>query len=375
MLRINQHLLLAPAAVLAGWIVVRKLIFVFGCAMLLIASGDRFASAADDGKRAVEVPRYGVRTRVPQAWTLIDWGSNERAFELQLPQDKGSKVGYVRCTMTPAPESLEALRKEVGVAVDDPNAKPKITRKLKTDELASLKSPAWPEDLVKQFGRRLTIEWECEDTEGRRWYERTVYVIGDGLQYAFAIETDEAHYDSYSLDFKEMLAELRIKTPGNNITQMKSGHWLQGDYRFGLKLPKNWRPVFSVNSRILIFATGSAHGTFTDTLSVQASVSQPLNFEQLKIDITERALKLDPKATVENRIVDFPEAKVLETLISSKKRGIETTTLERRFRTPQRNYHLRLESTSEEFGKREKEFVEALDSFFELPPPPVGAPT
>lgn len=375
MLRLKQHLLSASAAVSAGGIVVRKLIFVIGCVMLVVASGDHTAAAAEDGKRAVDVPRYGVRTRVPQAWTLIDWGTNERAFELQLPQDKGSKVGYVRCTITPAPESLEALRKEAGVAVDDPNAKPKITRKLKTNELAPLTSPAWPDDLVKQFGRRLTIEWECEDSDERRWYERTVYVIGDGLMFSFTIETDEAHYDSYSLDFKEMLAALRIKIPDSNITKLKSGHWLQADYRFGLNLPKNWRPVFSVNPRILFYATGSAHGTFPDTLAVHASVSQPLNFEQLKIDIAERALKLDPNATVENRIVDFPETKVLESVIRTKKRGVDTTTLERRFRTPQRNYQLRLECTSEEFNKREVEFVEALDSFFELPPPPVGAPT
>jgi hypothetical protein len=366
-LRLKQ-VLVAPAAVMAGWIVVRKLIFVFGCAAIAISCAPHTASAAEDGKRTVDVPRYGVRTRVPQAWSLIDWGTGERAFELMLPQDRGSKVGFVRCTMTPAPESLEALEKKVIVAVDDPAAKPQVTRTLKADEIAPLASPAWPEDLVKRFSRRLAIEWECEDSDGRRWYERTIYVIGDGLMYAFSIESDEAHYDSFALDFKEMFAELRIKTPDNKLQQLESGHWLQRDFRFGLKLPEKWRPVFSVSDRALFFATGNAHGMFTDSITVHASLLQPQNLEQLKLDIPERTKKLDPSAAVECRIVDHAGVKVLETVVRSKRRGIETTTLERRFQTRQRNYEVKLNCLTEEFGKREEEFRAALETFIELAP-------
>ena len=335
---------------------------------LTIAFVATTAAAAEDGKRTVDVPRYGVRTRVPQAWSLIDWGTGERAFELLLPQDKGSKVGFVRCTMTPAPESLEAIEKTARVAIVDPSAKPQVTRKLKTDEIAPLTSPAWPEDLVKRFSRRLVIEWECEDSDGRRWYERTIYVIGDGLMYAFTLETDEAHYDSFALDFKEMLADLKIRAPDIKLTQLESGHWLQRDFRFGLKLPDNWRPVFSASDRALFFATGNAHGTFTGSITVHASLLQPQNFEQLKLDIPELTKKADPGATVECRIVDHAGVKVLETLVRTKRNGFETTALSRRFQTRQRNYEVKLNCATEEFGKREAEFRAALETFFELAP-------
>lgn len=365
---LRKQLLLAPAAVLAAWIIVRRLLIIFGSALLLFAYGGFEVSAAEDGKRGVDVPHYGVRTRVPQAWSLIDWGTGERAFELVLPQDKGSKVGFVRCTMSPAPESLEALEQKVNVSVDDPKTKPKVVRRLKADEIAPLASPAWPDDLVKRFGRRLTIEWECEDAEDRHWYERTVYVIGDGLLYAFALETDEAHYDSFALDFQEMLAALKIKTPDTKLQQLESGHWLQRELRFGLKLPEKWRPMFSDGGRALFFATGDAHGTFTDSLAVRASLLQPQNLEQLKLDIPERTKKIDPTAEVECRIIDERGVKILETLIRSKKQGVATTSLERRFQTRQRNYEVKLNCATEVFGKRESEFRAALDTFFELAP-------
>ena len=60
--------------------------------------------------------------------------------------------------------------------------------------------------------------------------------------------------------------------------------------------------------------------------------------------------------------------KVLETVVRSKRRGIETTTLERRFQTRQRNYEVKLNCATEEFGKREEEFRAALETFIELAP-------
>ncbi|MCE9605579.1 MAG: hypothetical protein K8U03_11860 [Planctomycetia bacterium] len=343
-------------------------IFLFAAIVCGGSFAERPAHAAEDGKRTVDVPRYGVRTRVPQAWNLIDWGTDDRAFELQLPQDRGSKVGHVRCTLSIAPASLEDVQSRARVAIVDPNAKPKVTRKLRVDEIAALASPAWPEELVKKFARRLVIEWECEDSEGRRWFERSVHVIGDGMMYVFSIDSDEAHYDAFSLDFTDMCAELKIKTPDNKLQPLETGHWLQRDFRFGFKLPEKWRPVFSLNARVLFLATGTAHGTFNDALTVHASLPQPLNLEQLKLDIPEQVKKRDAAATVECRIVEQGNIKILETLVRSKRRDLEITTLERRFQTRTRNYDVKLSCATEEFQRREAEFRAVLDSFIELPP-------
>jgi len=331
------------------------------------SSGD-IGRAAEDGKRTVDVPRFGVRTRVPQAWSLSDWGTNDRAFELQLPQDRGSKVGHVRCTLSVAPASLEDVQRTARVAVDDSTAKLKVTRKLRVDEIAPLATPAWPEDLVRKFSRRLAIEWECEDSEGRRWYERSVYLIGDGMMYVLSIDSDEAHYDAFALDFKDMCAEMKIKTLDSKLEHLESGHWLQREYRFGLKLPEKWRPVFSLNDRTLFYAAGNAHGTFNDALTVHAAVLQPLDLEKLKADIPEQVKKRDPAATVECRIVEIGSINVLETLVRTKRGHLETTTLERRFQTRRRNYEVKLQCATEEFKQREAEFRTVLDSFMELAP-------
>jgi hypothetical protein len=321
-----------------------------------------------DGKRTVDVPRYGIRTRVPHAWGLSDWGTNDLAFELQLPQDRGSKVGHVRCTLSVAPESLEDVRKTARVAVEDPKAKPKVTRTLRADEITPLKSPAWPEELVKKFSRQLAIEWECEDSDGRRWFERSVHLIGDGMMYVFSIDSDEAHYDAFALDFQDMCAALKIKSPENKLERLESGHWLQREYRFGLKLPENWRPVFILNERTLFQAAGDAHGTFSDGLTVHATLPQPLDMEKLKAEIPEQVKKRDAAAEVDCKIVEIGPFKVLETIVRTKRGDIETTTLERRFQTRRRNYEVKLSCASAEFKKREEEFRKVLDSFIELAP-------
>ena len=341
--------------------------FLFLVITTAISPPDAAAQSAD-GKRTVDVPRYGIRTRVPHAWGLSDWGTNDLAFELQLPQDRGSKVGHVRCTLSVAPESLEDVRKTVRVAVEDPKAKPKVTRTLRVDEIRPLKSPAWPEELVKKFSRQLAIEWECEDSDGRRWYERSVHVIGDGMMYVFSIDSDEAHYDAFVLDFEDMCTALKIKLPESTLERLESGHWMQREYRFGLKLPENWRPVFILNERTLFQAAGDAHGTFSDGLTVHATLPQPLDMAKLKAEIPEQVKKRDAAAEVDCKIVEIGPFKVLETIVRTKRGEVETTTLERRFQTRRRNYEVKLSASTEEFKKREVEFRKVLDSFIELAP-------
>ena len=51
---------------------------------VLLSGIDR--GIADDGLRKVDARRYGIQVRVPQAWTLIDWETHEKAFVLRLPR-------------------------------------------------------------------------------------------------------------------------------------------------------------------------------------------------------------------------------------------------------------------------------------------------
>ncbi|HEX3870885.1 MAG TPA: hypothetical protein VHV77_10640, partial [Pirellulales bacterium] len=100
---------------------------------LIVAVTLPLAHAADDGRRAVNVKRYGIAVRVPQAWRLIDWGQNDRAFTLKLPQDTGSKSGFVSCRLGSAPESLEEYRKvleaDLGARTEDGSKRSLIENK------------------------------------------------------------------------------------------------------------------------------------------------------------------------------------------------------------------------------------------------------
>src|SRR5689334_5548072 len=92
---------------------VRKLLVVVCCAIgvrCAIGVGGGASFAAEDGKRAVDVPRFGVHVRVPQAWDLVDWSRDDTAFVVDLPQDANSPVGHVTCTIAVAPENLEVYR-------------------------------------------------------------------------------------------------------------------------------------------------------------------------------------------------------------------------------------------------------------------------
>src|SRR5271154_5498514 len=63
-------------------------------------------NAADDGRRAVNVQRYGIVVRVPQAWRLISWARDNQAFVLRIPQDSKTSTGSVQCELGVAPDSL-----------------------------------------------------------------------------------------------------------------------------------------------------------------------------------------------------------------------------------------------------------------------------
>lgn len=344
------------------------LVLAVGSANSLFAEGD--------GKRAVDVPRYGVHVRVPQAWELVDWSRDDTAFVLDVPQDDKSPVGHVACTITAAPESLDVYhdrfaKNEPPEAMNVPGAvvaKP-VRRILLRNEIATVpQTKLETDEPTVQFDRRLTVEWELVDKALVRWFERRVYVVGEGLLYTFLLDSDEAHFDAYALDFEDMLTGARIRPLDLGVAKLDKGFWMQREYRFAMKLPAGWRPAPSPNNRILFYAAGTAHGVFSDDLEVRASPPQPLDLEQMAGEMPADVKKLDPAAEVTCKIVPQGELGALETVVRTKKGTVAVTTLERRFRTKTRNYEIKFSCESKEFERREAELRAVLDAFVELPP-------
>jgi hypothetical protein len=357
----------------------------------LVPAAPAAAWAADDGKRAVDVPRFGVRVRVPQAWSLIDWSRDDRAFQLQMPQDGRSKVGHVTCRMRVSGEDLNEVKQRF-TAEDEADAaaakaraaapKPAgpipyaVRRRLLKNAVTPLSAPTVPAELVERFGaRKLSAEWECEDVESRRWYERRVLMKAGDLLYDFSFDCDEAHFDSYGIDFDEMLAGLKLTGIQLPVERRPSGYWMQRDFRFGFKLAGGWEPSFGPSDRVLFFAIGSTPDASNEQLSVLASPGKALDFAQLKAELPDEWKKREFEPVVECREVAQGGLTALETIVKTRRGKALVTIIERRFSTPTRNYEIRLTCDAAVFAAREAELRTMLDSFAEMPETPQAAET
>jgi hypothetical protein len=225
-----------------------------------------------------------------------------------------------------------------------------------------------PAELVERFGaRKLSVEWECEDSAQRRWYERRVLMKAGDLLYDFSFECDEAHYDSYGIDFDEMLAGLKLTGVQLPVERRPSGYWMQRDFRFGLKLAGGWEPSFGPSDRVLFFAVGTSPNVSIEQISIQASPPKPLDFARLKADLPEEWKKQELEPTVEFREVAQGGVGALETIVRTRRGKDQVTIVERRFSTKTRNYEIRLVCDTRYFGTDEADLRAMLDSFAEMP--------
>jgi hypothetical protein len=329
--------------------------------------------AADDGRRAVEVKRYGIHVRVPQAWRLIGWARDEQAFALKLPQDSPSRSGFVTCRLGVAPEGLEEYLKRLERPDVAPPGSPESTltsdgdkRTLRENRIEPLDAARFGKPLAEALVQRLVTIWEIESPTGEHSYEIVTRVIHDGTLYTFTLATDEAHYDAYRLDFEDMLASAVFSPPETGLRKMPGGFWMQRDFRFALRLPADWKPAFGPSDKVLFFATGKTHQVFTDNLLVLASPVHPLDLEQLKATLPEQIAKADEHARVECRIVPQGGTAALETVIHTVRGSLNVAIIERRFVSRQRNYEVKFTCEASEFEKIEAALRTSLDSFVEV---------
>lgn len=348
----------------------RVLVSVFLLGTALLAAPLR-AQAADDGRRAVEAKRFGISVRVPQAWSLVDWARNSRAFKLQLPQDEKIKlgedsfVGRVSCDLGVAPESLKEFQTRFPAADEFTSENPR--HKLVEDRLESLDGKKFGKELAALLGQRLIRVWQFDNDADQHWFIIRTRVIHDGTLYTFDLSTDEAHYDSYRLDFEEMLTSAKFSPPETGLRRMAGGYWMQRDYRFALRLPVDWKPALGPSDQALFFATGSTHKVITDNLLVLASQPQPLDLKHLKETLPGEITKHDEQARVATcEIVPQAGGVALETVVNTKRGEQDVTILERQFRSSQRNYLIRFTCEAAEYMKVQEELRKSLDSFVEV---------
>jgi len=332
---------------------------------LVVASSLGSVQAQSDGRRTVKAERYGIVTRVPGAWRLIDWSHDDKAFVLRLPQDPGSKSGFVSCELGVAPESLDDFRKRMADNTDQPRTNDSSDRKLIENRVEAIDEAKYGKKLADQLEERLISVWEVTNEAARSW-EVVVRVIHEGTLFTFRLTSDEAHYDSYRLDFEDMFKACVFSTPETGLRKMPNNYWMQRDYRFALQLPPSWKPAFGPSEKVLFFATGASHEVFSDNLIVLATPRLPLDFAKLKESLPESVAKVDPKAKVTCTIVPQGGAAALETVIHTERGPLKLTIVERRFASEQRNYEVKFTCESAAYEKQKDAIRTALDSFVEV---------
>lgn len=356
----------------------------------------------DESLRRIEVERFGITVHVPPGWELIDLAHHERAFVLRLPQDPGSRTGYVACELAVAPSSLEEYRRRHAandareqVAPDGPRRR-LIENRLEPPSPASDRvvddrddsaddndavdggeagavgdravgdAAAAASTAVAPVDQRLISVWEYQEGD-QRWFEARVRVIHAGTLYTFIVGSDEAHWEAYRPDFDDMLASARFSPPRTGVQRMPGGYWMQRDFHFAMKLPEGWLPTFAPHDQVLFFATGDTHEVFSDNLLVLASRLRPLDLERLAGQLEESIPRLDEAAEVAVcRVIPQGEIEALETVIHTRRGPLEITVIERRFSGALRNYEVKFTCLTESFRRNEAQLRDVLDTFREL---------
>ncbi len=333
--------------------------------LLLVLCIGAQVGVAQDGLRAVEVPRYGIKVRVPPAWTLIDWGTNDKAFVLRIPQDEGSPAGLVSCELGIAPASLEEFRKRHQANHEAEQKRDAPRWKLIENRIVPLDAKRFGQEKAERIGSRLITVWEHVEDTGT-WFDLRARIISNDTLYTFNLTSDEAHWDAYRADFEEMLEGAQFSVPETGLQRLPGGFWLQRDFRFALQLPPGWQPGFAPHDKVLLMASGARHEVFTDNLLVLASPPRPLELAQLKESYPGAIKTEDPQAEVECKLVPQGAGVALETVIHTQRGPFALSILERRFQGQKRNYEVKFTCETTEFRRIEGELRKSLDSFREL---------
>jgi len=327
----------------------------------------------DNNTRAVNVEKYGVTCRVPQAWRLVGWAQDDAAFVLRLPQEKESHPGLVACELSLAPSSLDEFKKRHQAADEAEQKraaknKTEPRRTLKENVISKLDPKQFNAERVKGWSDRLDSMWESTREDGAKNYELRTRIIRDDVLYTFVLESDGEHFEAYRLDFEEMLGTVKLTAPDTGLQKMPSGYWLQKAFKFALELPDGWKPAFGPNDKVIFFAKGKTHEVFTDNLIVLASEKKALDFDALKGAMQQQLAVTHPTAKLEQRVVRFGPTgtEALETTIHFKQGPFELSILEWRFTGPSRNYEMKFTTLTKEFDASAAAFRKSLESFVEV---------
>ncbi len=318
---------------------IRPLAVLLAACLLFAARG----VAAEDGRRAVEVPQWGVAVRAPLAWTLIEWGREDRAFILRLPQERPGTPGSVTCRLELVAGSLADWRKQqssLAAAAPPPDPQPTML----ADALEPIEAARFA-GLTKQDVRE---RWErlseVAGPGGRKTFELEWHLLHGGLAYAFVLRTDEEHFDAYRADFEDLCASARFSEPTRGAGPLGQGFWLQRDFGFALRLPEGFEPSFAPRGKTALAAARPAGEKLgAAELALMVSAGPRWELDVLRTRLPDEIRAADADAQVDRcQIVPQGQERALETIVRTMRDKQPIVIFARRFRGRERNYELRI---------------------------------
>jgi hypothetical protein len=310
-------------------------------------------------------PKYGVATKIPQAWTIEIREQEDRVFVATIPQQALDRPGIVACELGLAPESLDDYRTRI-----DNSAKKSTGRggKLATNRI-----------IKDKRGDRLETIWEFHPDAGGFWREVSVRLIAHRQLYTFILNVEDSIYNKVRDSFDALVLETAFTVPntGAELLTKPANRWIQREYKFALDLPSGWSPVLAPSEVALLFANGPPHGVWSDNLLVIARPrpNRDQNLEDLARAVPDQLHVEDPRCEILScKVVAQGNIQALETVVRTARGPFSMTVIERKFRGQRFDYEIKYTVESKRFDELAPKFRQTFDSFRELPGEVPGAP-
>ena len=327
---------------------------------LLVIARVAAAFAADPPDvelHSLAVKEYGIEVQTPASWKLVATAQEAMAFGLSIPNDDPLQEAGVKCEIGPAPENLEEYRT-------------RIERRAAREKAAgvSLTTNAIHKEPTTEY---LVTLWRFEPKGRPAVQDLELRLLTHEQLYTFTLRAPDPVFDTVRRDFEKLVATAKFSAPDTGLELTKDGYCVQKKFRFGLKLPKEWKPSFPLSGESLFWATSKPTGVWNDNLLVIASKAQPLDLEALAEKMPAQLREEDPTCTVKScqRVPQGKLGDALETVVETKRGPFRITVLERRYTGQRYNYEIKFTVTSETFEKFADELRKSADTFVEFVAP------
>jgi hypothetical protein len=305
----------------------------------------------------LSLQEYGVEVQVPASWKLVTKADEAMVFGFSIPNETKELEAGVKCEIGPAPETLDEYRTRIDRRAERQRASG-----------VSLKRNA----VVKtQSGERLETEWTFQPPDRPVLHDLEIRIVANDQLYTFTLRAVDPVFDALLPQLETMIGNTKFSPPETGLELTAEGYCVQKRFRFGLKLPKGWRPSFPLSNESLFWVTAKPKGIWNDNLLVIASKAQPLDLDALAEALPDRLREEDPQCTVKSckRVTQGKTGDALETVVETQRGPFRITVLERRYAGHRYNYEIKFTVSSEVFEECGDDLRRSADSFVEFAGP------